>query len=395
MEIASLRCCCARNDELSAGRIGINMRIALLSEKYPPDPGGLAVSVQRLAQGLIAAGHTVCVCAPNDTPELRRAIDDDVEVLRLPLFRRGDDTLAEWFSLLAAQHAAQPFAVIHAYFVTQLAFVGVYAGRTLGVPTIVSARGNDLDRAVFDAAKSAQILYALQHANAITANSRDLIRKAQALVPTRSAILIPNGVDAAHYRSLPRDESLAQSLGLANRSVIGFVGEARSKKGLASLLIAYRSVAQRRSAALLLVGGVRRDDKELLKVFQKQQPDLPVIVVPYTTSDMLPAYYNLIDVLALPSLRDGLPNALLEGMACERAIVGTAVGGIPDAIVDGENGRLVPPGDVDALAQAMDDLLADTELRRCLGRHARETILRDFTLEQELEKNLTLYRDLV
>ena len=51
--------------------------------------------------------------------------------------------------------------MIHAYYVTPLAFVGVYAGRTLGVPTIVSARGNDLDRAVFDPAKSAQILYAL------------------------------------------------------------------------------------------------------------------------------------------------------------------------------------------------------------------------------------------
>ncbi len=370
------------------------MRIALLSEKYPPDPGGLAVSVQRLAHGLIAAGHTVCVFAPNDTPELRRVINDDVEVLRLPLLRRSDDTLAEWFSVLAAQHTAQPFDVIHAYFVTQLAFVGVYAGRTLDVPTIVSARGNDLDRAVFDAAKSAQILYALQHTNAITANSRDLIRKAQALAPTQTAILIPNGVDAAHYRALPRDEALAQSLGLADRAVIGFVGEARSKKGLASLLIAYRSVAQHRAAALLLVGGVRRDDKELLKVFQKQQPDLPVVVVPYTTSDMLPAYYNLIDVLALPSLRDGLPNALLEGMACERAVVGTAVGGIPDAISDGENGRLVPPGNIDALAHAMDDLLTDAELRRCLGQRARETVLRDFTPEQELEKNLALYHGL-
>ena len=371
------------------------MRIALLSEKYPPDPGGLAVSVQRLAHGLIAAGHTVCVFAPNDTPEMRHAISDDVEVLRLPLLRRGDDTLAEWFSLLTAQHAAQPFDVLHAYFVTQLAFVGVYAGRTLGVPTIVSARGNDLDRAVFDAAKSAQILYALQHATAITANSRDLIRKAQALAPTRPAILIPNGVNAHHFRSAPRDAALAQTLGLTDRSVIGFVGEARSKKGLASLLIAYRSVAQRRSAALLFVGGVRRDDKELLKVFQKQLPDLPVVVVPYTTSDALPAYYNLIDVLVLPSIRDGLPNALLEGMACERAIVGTAVGGIPDAIVDGANGRLVPPGDVEELAHAMDDLLADAELRQLFGQRARETVLRDFTLEQELEKNLALYQRLV
>ena len=284
--------------------------------------------------------------------------------------------------------------MLHAYYVTQLAFVGVYAGRTLDLPTIVSARGNDLDRAVFDPAKTAQVLYALQQSDAITTNSRDLMRKARALAPTRSVHLIPNGVDAQHFRSAPRDELLAQSLGLSGRSVVGFVGEARSKKGLASLLIAYRSVAQQRPAVLLLVGGVRRDDKELLKVFQKQQPDLPIVVVPYTASEALPAYYNLIDVLVLPSLRDGLPNALLEGMACERAIVATTAGGIPDAIIDGENGRLVAPGDTNALTAAIIDLIDDADLRQRLGQAARARVLRDFTLEQELEKNLTLYRAL-
>jgi glycosyltransferase involved in cell wall biosynthesis len=371
------------------------MRIALLSEKYPPDPGGLAVSAHRLAQLLLSAGHQVQIFTPHDTPELPQVSIDDVAVQRMGILRRVDDTLAEWFNTVLTHHRQQPFDVLHAYYVTQLAFVGVYAGRALGLPTIVSTRGNDLDRAAFDPAKTAQVLYALQQADAITANSRDLVRKAQALAPTRSVHLIPNGVDAQHFRSAPRDEQLAHSLGLTDRSVVGFVGEARSKKGLASLLIAYRLVAQQRPAALLLVGGVRRDDKELLKVFQKQQPDLPIVVVPYTTSEALLAYYNLIDVLVLPSLHDGLPNALLEGMACERAIVATTAGGIPDAIADGENGRLVAPGATSALATAMIDLIDDADLRQRLGQAARATVLRDFTLEQELEKNLALYRTLI
>jgi glycosyltransferase involved in cell wall biosynthesis len=371
------------------------MRIALLSEQYPPDPGGLAVSAQRLAQLLVAAGHQVQVFAPNDTPESPRLSIDDVSVQRLGVLRRTDDTLAEWFNTLIGHQRQQPFDVLHAYYVTQLAFAGVFAGRTIGVPTIVSARGNDLDRAVFDPAKTAQMLYALQQADAITANSRDLVRKAQALAPTRSVHLIPNGVDAQHFRSAFRDERLARSLGLEGRAVIGFVGEARSKKGLASLLIAYRSVAQQRPAVLLLVGGVRRDDKELLKVFQKQQPDLPIVVVPYMASAGLPAYYNLLDVLVLPSLRDGLPNALLEGMACERAIVATTAGGIPDAIIDGANGRLVAPGDTNALAAAISDLIDELDLRQRLGQAARATVLREFTLEQELEKSLALYGTLI
>jgi glycosyltransferase involved in cell wall biosynthesis len=75
--------------------------------------------------------------------------------------------------------------------------------------------------------------------------------------------------------------------------------------------------------------------------------------------------------------------------------VATTAGGIPDAIDNGENGRLVAPGDTPALAAAMIDLIDDAELRQRLGQAARATALRDFTLEQELEKNLALYHKLL
>jgi glycosyltransferase involved in cell wall biosynthesis len=371
------------------------VRIALLSEKYPPDPGGLAISSQRLARQLACAGHEVRVWSAAGDGADSLTQRDGLEVRRLPQLRRADDTLAEWFNLLRADWQARPVDVVHVYFITSLAFVATYAARTLGLPVIVSARGNDLDRVVFDPAKAAHTLAALQQATIVTTNSRDLQRKAQALLPARTVEWVPNGVDAQLFRPAPRDEQLAHTLALTGRDVIGFVGEARVKKGLAALLIAYQTVARTRPVVLLIVGGVRRDDKELLKVFQKQCPDLPVVLVPYTTPEALPAYYHLIDVLALPSLRDGLPNALLEGMACECAIVGSRVGGIPDALVDGENGRLAPPGDAEALAQALDELLADADLRRRLGRAARASVLCDFTVEQEVGKNLALYRQVL
>jgi len=81
-------------------------------------------------------------------------------------------------------------------------------------------------------------------------------------------------------------------------------------------------------------------------------------------------------------------------MACQRAIVATAVGGIPDAIRDGENGRLVPPGDATALAAVICELLDDAELRRRLGSAARTTVVQHFTPTQELERNLAVYRRL-
>ncbi len=372
------------------------MRIALLTEKYPPDVGGLAVSTERLARMLTTAGHNIQVFTPTTSQaagNVTRTDQGGIVVHRVVAHKRTDDTLADWFSILVARHADTPFDLLHAYYVTQAGFIAAYTARYLGIPSIVSARGNDLDRAVFDPAKAAHVLYALQNASALTANSRDLIRKAKALVPGHDVTLIPNGIDATHFAPLERNTALVESLGVKNeQSIIGFVGEARAKKGLATLLMAYREIASRRLATLILIGGVRSgDDRDTLRVFQKQNPDLMVVVVPYIATESLPEYYNLLDVLAIPSLRDGLPNALLEGMACERAVVATPVGGITDAIRDNENGRLVQASNPHALAVAIDELLDDANARFRLGENARATIVREFTPQQELEGNLALY----
>jgi len=374
-------------------------RIALISEKYPPDIGGLAISVERLAKLLSAAGQDVEIFTiGNDLTagKIVSAKRDDILVHRLGAHRRTDDTLAGWFDFIIEYHNQNPFELLHGYFITKAGFVAVFAGKYLGIPSVVSARGNDLDRAVFDPRKAAHILYALNNASAITANSRQLVRKAGSLAPGREVRWIPNGVDVEIFQPQPRSEALVQKLGLGNNPVIGFVGEARAKKGIANLLLAFRELVSRRPVSLILVGGVRSgEDKDLIKVFKKQNPDLSFIVVPYLDQHELPAYYNLLDILVMPSIRDGLPNVLLEGMACECAVIGTPVGGIIDVIRDDVNGRWVEIGMPVALANAMGVLLDDPEACSRLGEAARGTVMRDFSLDQEINSTLSLYRELL
>jgi len=95
-----------------------------------------------------------------------------------------------------------------------------------------------------------------------------------------------------------------------------------------------------------------------------------------------------------PSLHDGMPNALLEAMACGRPVVATPVGGILDVIKDGENGILIPVNDGDALANAIHEVLSNAELRNRLGKKARQTIINGFSLQRELHGNLDVYRKL-
>src|SRR6185436_10915505 len=106
------------------------MKIALLSEKYTPDIGGLAISTERLAGLLTSAGHTVRVLCPTPhlSPSEKRILpSSDVSVTRFGARKRVDDTLVDWFELITAEHKREPFDVLHAYFLTQAGFIATYA----------------------------------------------------------------------------------------------------------------------------------------------------------------------------------------------------------------------------------------------------------------------------
>jgi glycosyltransferase involved in cell wall biosynthesis len=100
------------------------------------------------------------------------------------------------------------------------------------------------------------------------------------------------------------------------------------------------------------------------------------------------------DLFVLSSVREGLPVSLLEAMASRKAIVATGVGGIPDAVTDGENGILVPPGNPEALADAIVRLLDDADVRRSLGSAAADEVQRRFSIRITAGRVGEIYSDL-
>jgi glycosyltransferase involved in cell wall biosynthesis len=174
--------------------------------------------------------------------------------------------------------------------------------------------------------------------------------------------------------------------------VTGFAGELREKKGLRPLLNAYAQVNKREPATLLIVGDVRTgEDKQIFEDFRLSNPDTRIVVTGFVSQNDLPVYYSLMDIFVHPALRDGLPNALLEAMACEKAVIVTPVGGILDPVIDCETGRFVRTNDASELSDTINKLLADETLRKKLGRAARQTIINKFTLHAELSETLALY----
>jgi glycosyltransferase involved in cell wall biosynthesis len=101
------------------------------------------------------------------------------------------------------------------------------------------------------------------------------------------------------------------------------------------------------------------------------------------------------DVVVLPSLAEGLPLALLEAMQAGRAVVATAVGGVPEVIQSEVNGILVPPADASALADAVSRLVASPQLRARMGAEARRTVARDYTEAAYLASLDAIYSEAV
>ncbi len=381
------------------------MKIALLSEKYTPDIGGLAISTGRLAHLLSKAGHDVHAFAPSGSlpPSEKQTLPSSgVSVTRFGAHKRVDDTLVDWFEIIVEEHKREPFDLIHAYFLPQAGFVGVYAGKYLNIPSVVSIRGNDIERAAFDPSKFSHVMYALQHASAVTTNASILAKKAKAFFD-REIVLIPNGIDTDLFRPMERNEALFETLDsnglpLENaqraarvQNVIGFVGELREKKGLRTLLSAYAQINKSRPATLLIVGEVRPgEDKKLFDELKDSISNSNIIVTGLIPHKDLPAYYSLMDVYVHPSLRDGMPNAVLEAMACGKTVIATPVGGVTDVIGDGVNGLLVKVNDVDGLAGKITEALSSGQ--EANQKSARQTILDKFTLEKELQENLIVYQ---
>jgi glycosyltransferase involved in cell wall biosynthesis len=359
--------------------------------------GGLAQAVARHARALAQAGHVVHACVPTVSvlpDHARISVQEGITVHQLRPHKQWRDTLTAWSEQVITLDREINFDIFHGHFLAYAGFVAAYLARYCGKKSVVSAMGNDVDRFVFDAARAPFVFKALEWADAVTAVSHDLVLKIYAVSGRQDITVVPNGVDSALFNPDATDESLRERLGLDENIVLGFVGEASAQAGLPMLLRAFARVSTQVPVHLLLVGGIRVQDQPVMDLFSSTYPHFSIRQVPYQPHHALPAYYNLMDLMLIPALREGLPNVLLEGMACGRPVIAPSAGGISDVIAHGEDGWLFPPQDEQALIESIMALIHAPQTRKRIGAAARDKIRAQYTLSVELECNLAVYREL-
>jgi L-malate glycosyltransferase len=206
----------------------------------------------------------------------------------------------------------------------------------------------------------------------------------------RNVVTVYNGVDTGAYAH-PVDRAAGRrALGLPEQApVVGTVARLEPVKDQATLLSAFAQVARELpDARLVLVGdGSQRAALEA----QARQPPLAGKVHFLGRRADVPSLLPLFDVFALSSTSEGLPLTILEAMAAGLPCVSTAVGAVPEAVLEGETGRLVPPGDAHRLAAALRDLLTDPTLARRLGTTAQHRARALFDLKVMTRRYEDLY----
>lgn len=357
--------------------------------------GGLRTggAERQLSNYLLAADkrefrHTVmCLGDPGElAPEVERA-GISVEVLR-PRWRYAAWSLMRFVRWLRANDVVIIHTHMHA-----AALWGRVAGLLARTPVLVTTEhGKELWKGPIRLGIDRLLTRYTSRHIAVSRDGLELRLRRERVAPER-IILIPNGVSVTSPESDSEISArVRRELGIApDAPLLGSVGRVVAAKGYDHMLAALAELARDRPGLRWLVVG----DGDQRPRLERTVSDLGLgqVVIWAGRRGDVPDLLQAMDVWVMSSLREGLPVALLEAMAAGKPIVATRVGGIPDAVRDGEHARLVPPADPRALADAIASCLDDVELASRLGRNARERVRGEYSIESIARRIEAVYRE--
>ncbi|MFG6416579.1 glycosyltransferase [Roseateles sp. DC23W] len=295
---------------------------------------------------------------------------DHPRYLMLPKLgmHRQPDAMARAAARWIARHGLQ-FDLIDAHYFYPDGVAAAALSRQLGKPLLITARGSDLNLIGQDERARARMLDACDQASACIGVSTALVEVLRGWgVPERKLHVIRNGVDLDRFA--PRDRVAArQGLGLdVPGPMLLSVGNLLELKGHALLVEAVHLLREDWPMLQLYIAGEGAERERLQAQIARLDLGRRVTLLGAVPNAALPDWYNAADLFLLPSSREGLPNALLEALACGTPALASAVGGIPEVLGDA-------PGAGELLAERSAQAIADA-LRRWLPREADRDAVR-------------------
>lgn len=338
-----------------------------------------------------------CACLRRLGPYVSRLAEHNVPLREYPIrtFRGGASTLHQL--RFAAHLFRRRVQIVHSYSFYGNVFA-IPAARLAGVPVVIASirdRGAYLTPAQLTLQR-----FVCRFADHVLVNAESL---RQWLIENgydgSKISVIRNGVERAAFEPRSRAAAVRAEFGMpADSPVVAVIGRVNPSKGLEYFLDAAAIVAKRCARARFLVVGEAAHDApgylDDLRARAERNGIADRVIFAGLRHDVAELLAG-VTMAVLPSLNEGLSNALLEAMAAGVPVVATRVGGTPEAIDGGVNGLLVPPRDAYALGESMTTLLDDPRRAAAMGQAARQAVDERFSMARMTEATERLYLHLL
>lgn len=372
------------------------MKICIVSYDFLPSQGGIPIHVYELSKTLVSKGHKVWVVTTRHFP--KQAVDeviDGINVHRiryLNIWKMRRIQIALYAGLyirrLIKRHKIN---IVHWHVLGTDSFATKLSGKSVKIFTNHSSQF--LLRAK-DPKKRRLLRFEMSHADKIITTSEEIKKETENIGINPGRIInIPNGVDVKRFNNNINGTAVRKKYNILKEDILILCPRNLViKTGIIYLIKAAPIILkQYKNTKFLIVGdGIERNNLE--NEVKKNRLEDIVIFTGTIPNSKMPEYYAASDIVVLPSLIEATSISGLEALACGKALIGTNVGGIIEIIDDKITGILIPPKDVNALADSILSLVKDYDLRTKLGLYARERTCQKFSWEKIAEKTMNVYK---
>ena len=384
----------------------LQIKVCMLISYFYPVIGGAEQQAFQLSNHLLAKGIDVSVLTSQQPNCKKYELVDNVPVNRVHILKKKEHTqsfltslsLFFSFSFFLIKNRKK-YDIIHAHQLYISAFTASVIGRLLGKKTLAKIASTGLAGEMYNLSKTflgrfmkKQILK-LNFVIATSKGAMDELK--QNGFKTNQILYIPNGVDTIRFSSVNtiQKKKLRKKLSLPiNKKILLFTGRTAKKKRVDLILKAFSKIEKKRDDVFLLVVGEKQNFKVLNEIIKEEK----IKNIHFTGKvNNVDEYLKSSDIYILPSVSEGLSNALLEAMSCGLPCIVTKIPGNVDLVKDGETGLLVNVDSSEEIFVRANKLLESPSLMELLSINAKNHIQQNHSFEKTTAKYVELYNFLL
>ena len=357
------------------------MKFILINYEFPPLGGGSSTASHFLSKNIASLNHELKVVTTHFDNLKEIELKDGYEIIRVKALRRKIDqsNIIEMFSfIIKSIHPCIKLTkqfkpdLILAFFSIPGGLIGLILKLFLKTPYAVFLRGGDVPGfsaknkilQIFHFFLKPVIHFICQKADKVFANSNGLRDLALKNIPKTEIQMVPNGVATDIFTPIEKNNETVK---------IFFIGRLTKQKG-GDLLLQALSCISSQNWELEIIGD-GPENETLNRLAENLGIKSKIKFTGWVNREDIIAKYQNADILVLPSSDEGMSNVILEGIACGLPVIATDISGTNELVKTGENGILIPVNNIDALKEALDNLLNNQDLRTEMGKKSRQIAL--------------------